>query len=205
MASSEISDSRDRNLDITELETELKKNKARDKTKFTRYRNKMFLLLEEQDLPSRRAVQDACEQMDNCLETAMEVMTSLLDLYIQTKALDKGKKIVIEMEKMEAEFYIAYEVAREYLDSQKEHSSSVSSDILSIDLQRMNIPDRSKTYKQVAQRATIAHLSPMCQGQISFQKIRTHPSFNACSCYMKVSKDPIKNNREKVETPFSPL
>ena len=25
-------------------------------------------------------------------------------------------------------------------------------------------------YKQVAQRATIAHLSPMCQGQISFQK-----------------------------------
>ena len=33
--------------------------------------------------------------------------------------------------------------------------------------------------KQVAQRATIAHLSPMCQGQISFQKVRTHPSFNA--------------------------
>ena len=42
--------------------------------------------------------------------------------------------------------------------------------------------------KQVAQRATIAHLSPMCQGQISFQKHingpwkpearnQTHPSF----------------------------
>ena len=42
--------------------------------------------------------------------------------------------------------------------------------------------------KQVAQRAAIAHLSPMCQGQISFKKIQTHPSFNACSCYMKVSK-----------------
>ena len=27
-----------------------------------------------------------------------------------------------------------------------------------------------KKKKQVAQRATIAHLSPMCQGQISFQK-----------------------------------
>ena len=36
--------------------------------------------------------------------------------------------------------------------------------------------------KQVAQRATTAHLSPMCQGQISFQKIQTHPSFNAYSC-----------------------
>ena len=43
-------------------------------------------------------------------------------------------------------------------------------------------------WKQVAQRATIAHPSPMCQGQISFQKIQTHPGFNACSCYMKVSK-----------------
>lgn len=116
----------------------------------------MFLLLEEQDLPSRRAVQDACEQMDNCLETAMEVMTSLSDLYIQTKALDKGKKIVIEMEKMEAEFYIAYEAAREYLDSRKEDSSSVSSDILSIDLQRMNIPDRSETYKKRGIIATAA-------------------------------------------------
>ena len=37
--------------------------------------------------------------------------------------------------------------------------------------------------EQVAQRATIAHLSPMCQGKILFKK----------------------NNREKVETPFSPL
>ena len=27
-----------------------------------------------------------------------------------------------------------------------------------------------KNIKQVAQRTTIAHLSPMCQGQISFQK-----------------------------------
>ena len=42
--------------------------------------------------------------------------------------------------------------------------------------------------KQVAQRATISHLIPMCQGQmLSFQK------------------DQIKNNQEKVETSFSPL
>ena len=51
--------------------------------------------------------------------------------------------------------------------------------------------------KQVAQRATIAHLSPMCQGQISFQKIRTHPSFNACSCYMKVSKGSNQKQQRK--------
>ena len=42
--------------------------------------------------------------------------------------------------------------------------------------------------KQVAQRATIAHLSPMCQGQMWY-----------------LQKDRIKNNREKVETYFFPL
>ena len=57
------------------------------------------------------------------------------------------------------------------------------------------------TQIQVAQRATIAHLSPMCQGQISFQKIQTHPSFNACSCYMKVSKG-SKQQRKSGNTIF---
>ena len=51
--------------------------------------------------------------------------------------------------------------------------------------------------KQVAQRATIAHLSPMCQGQISFKKVQTRPSFNACSCYMKVSKGSNQKQQRK--------
>ena len=38
----------------------------------------------------------------------------------------------------------------------------------------------------------------MCQGQISFQKIRTHPSFNACSCYMKVSKGSNQKQQRQV-------
>ena len=42
--------------------------------------------------------------------------------------------------------------------------------------------------KKVAQRATIAHLSPMCQGQMWY-----------------LQKDRIKNNREKVETYFFPI
>ena len=55
----------------------------------------------------------------------------------------------------------------------------------------------NKKKKQVAQRATIAHLSPMCQGQISFKKIQTHPSFNACSCFMKVSKGSNQKQEKK--------
>ena len=59
--------------------------------------------------------------------------------------------------------------------------------------------------KQVAQRATIAHLSPMCQGQISFQKIQTHPSFNACSCYMKVSKGSNQKQQRKGGNTIFPI
>ena len=59
--------------------------------------------------------------------------------------------------------------------------------------------------EQVAQRATIAHLSPMCQGQISFQKIRTHPSFNACSWYMKVSKGSNQKQQRKGGNTIFPI
>ena len=60
-------------------------------------------------------------------------------------------------------------------------------------------------FRQVAQRATIAHLSPMCQGQISFQKIRTRPSFNACSCYMKVSKGSNQKQQRKSGDTIFPI
>ena len=59
--------------------------------------------------------------------------------------------------------------------------------------------------KQVAQRATIAHRSPMCQGQISFQKIQTHPSFNACSCYMKISKGSNQKQQRKSGNTIFPI
>ena len=64
---------------------------------------------------------------------------------------------------------------------------------------------RKKKKRQVAQRATIAHLSPMCQGQISFQKILTHPSFNTCSCYMKVSKGSNQRQQRKSGNTIFPI
>ena len=70
---------------------------------------------------------------------------------------------------------------------------------------RLYIATNDADKKQVAQRATIAHLSPMCQGQISFQKIRTHPSFNACSCYMKVSKGSNQKQQRKSGNTIFPI
>ena len=50
------------------------------------------------------------------------------------------------------------------------------------------------------------HLSPMCQGQISFQKkVQTHPSFNACSCYMKVSKGSNQKQQRKSGNTIFPI
>ena len=56
---------------------------------------------------------------------------------------------------------------------------------------------RRSNSKQVAQRATIAHLSPMCQGQISFQKFKLIQALMLVLVTWKYQKDPIKNNREK--------
>ena len=45
----------------------------------------------------------------------------------------------------------------------------------------------------------------MCQGQISFKKNQTHPSFNACSCYMKVSKGSNQKQQRKSGNTIFPI
>ena len=153
-----------------EIQTSLKRENARTKSNFTRSRNKLLFLIEKQELPSRGEIQDACNRLDNAMESAMDTMISLSELYMKNKDMENSKKVVLEMEKIAEEFTTAYEAARRCLDSQKE---------------------------QVAQRATIAHLSPMCQDQISFQKHingpwkpearnQTHPSFYACPGYQQL-------------------
>ena len=42
-------------------------------------------------------------------------------------------------------------------------------------------------------------------GQISFQKIQTHPSINACSCYMKVSKGSNQKQQRKSGNTIFPI
>ena len=75
MASSENTDSRSATVDVTRLEAEYKKEKARSKSNFSRSRNQLLSLLEQQELPSRRKVQDSCRNMDSCSELAMDVLT----------------------------------------------------------------------------------------------------------------------------------
>ncbi|MCG7879401.1 MAG: hypothetical protein N0C90_24170 [Candidatus Thiodiazotropha endolucinida] len=135
-------------MEYTEKITALKKEKARAKMNFTRAQNKLSSLLEE-DQPSRQTVQDVCSSLDTRLEHAMVVMEKLSDLYKKNGELDKGSKVVTEMEKLEVEFSAASETAREYLDTRRDERSSVTSETLTIDmLNQLRIHDDSETYKK---------------------------------------------------------
>ena len=102
-------------------------------------------------MPSRRAVKvkEACRKMDSCLELVMEVLTNFSDFYTENGELQKDKKIISEMENIEEDYYTAYGTIQEYLNSRKDDSSSITSDVLSIDmLQQMNIIDDSETFRK---------------------------------------------------------
>lgn len=70
--------------------------------------------------------------------------------------LEKGKKIVAEMEKLEDEYSMASETAREHLNARRDDRSSVASDILSVDIvQKLNITNYSETYQKQSTREVI--------------------------------------------------
>ena len=131
-------------VDVTRLEAEYKKDKARVKSNFSRARGKITSLLEDQALPSRRDVLDACRKMDSCSEIATDVLTNFAEFYIRIGEVQKSMRVSNEIEKMDEEYSATYETAREYLESRQDYRSTAVSDIVSIDMLqtgRMNISD----------------------------------------------------------------
>ena len=59
------------------------------------------------------------------MESSMEVMSQLSDIYIRNKQFDKGAKIENEMEKLEEEFHSAYETVWESMSLWKCNKSNV--------------------------------------------------------------------------------
>lgn len=136
-------------LDVTQLENQFKKDKCRTKSNFTRSCNNLLLLVEEQDMPSLRAVKEGCRKMDRYLELVMEVLTIFSDFYTRNGEVQKDKILIREMEKIEKDYYTAYKAAQEYLNSRKDDSSSITADVLSVDmLQQMNITDDTETLRK---------------------------------------------------------
>ena len=61
------------------------------------------------------AVQEACEALDDALETAMDTMISLTDKYKETRDRDSNSKLCQEIEKLEIEYSAAQRQAQKVL------------------------------------------------------------------------------------------
>ena len=106
---------------------ELKRQKARKKSSFTKARRAMLILLHE-DLPSRREIRSQQQKVEDCEEKAMSVMETLIDMYTAIGDQESVKKINEELETLERECTSAQNRAQEYLDSRAhEESSGLSS------------------------------------------------------------------------------
>jgi len=92
----------------------LRQEKARTKTYFTKARRRLLVLIQEKDV-TVEAVQEACEALDDALETAMDTMTSLTDKYKETRDRDSNSKLCQEIERLEIEYSAAQRQAQEVL------------------------------------------------------------------------------------------
>ena len=116
----EVADDGDEEVTSGEIEERIedfKQDKARQKSSFTRIKNKLLRMLDEQDYPSRREIKEMCHQLSDAQERAMETMHRLSMEYALLKDREKRKKVVEEMDKLELEFSEANEKAQEYLDA----------------------------------------------------------------------------------------
>lgn len=71
--------------DFKDMEADLKREKFRTKSNFTKAKNKVLFLIDKQENPSHSEIQDACLKMDDTMESAMDVMTNLSELYVRNK------------------------------------------------------------------------------------------------------------------------
>ena len=108
MATSEnridIGNYREINVDVARLEMEFKKDKCQGKSNFTRARNKLLSLIDNEEGPSRRAIDEACRKMDSCMDIVLELLSNFSDFYFENNELQKGQKIISEMERIEEDF-----------------------------------------------------------------------------------------------------
>ena len=102
---------------------------------------KVFFSVEERECLK---IQDACNIMNNCFQTAMGAMKSLSELYLSNKDLHKAQMVAAEMEQTKKNFYAEHEAVGRYENSKK---VSVSSEIISNNVpQRMRNKDDSVKY-----------------------------------------------------------
>ncbi|PFX21661.1 hypothetical protein AWC38_SpisGene13841 [Stylophora pistillata] len=106
----------------------LKQQKAKDKSVFTRIKNKLLSVLDEEDYPCRREVKAVRQKLCEVQECAMSTMEELSQEYLSCKEREKRKKLTDEMDRLQVEFSEAHDKAKEYLNNRKEELSSLATD-----------------------------------------------------------------------------
>ena len=106
-----------------------KQRKAKDKSAFTRIKNKLLSLLDEKDQPSRREVKVVCEKLCEAQEQTMSTMEELSQEYLNSKEKEKRKKLTNETDRLEVEFSKACDKGQEYLENWKCELSSLATNM----------------------------------------------------------------------------
>ena len=129
--------------DIAEQEIKLMKKRSKAKSNFALSKNRLFQLIEDQDLPSRREIICVCQKMDLSLETLINALDHLADFYLDNQQVEKGMQIVRQMDQLDAEYCSVYETVRYYMNSRYNDFSNAKS---SGRLQSMGITKVSESY-----------------------------------------------------------
>ena len=98
-------------------ETRLAKSKVKALTNFALSRNRLLQLLDDQALPGRIDVKSACQNLECCLETSMEVLDRVSEFCIENKQIDEAIEIVRKMDALLADYTSAYDAAQRYSKS----------------------------------------------------------------------------------------
>ena len=178
--------------EIEELIEDFKQDKARQKSSFTRIKNKLLRMLDEQDYPSRREIKEMCHQLSDAQERAMETMHRLSMEYALLKDREKRKKVVEEMDKLELEFSEANEKAQEYLDARTDGLSSLATEA-SENTRRFRITERvaKKSAKQIRRDET-KHKEKVDDYKESLRGLNRHYKETFDSGGQKFTKEPYE-------------
>ena len=71
----------------------------------------------------------ACRTMDLHMESSMEVMSQLSDIYLKNKQLEKATQLVFEMEMLQDEFHVTYETFWESLSLRSRRATTANSTV----------------------------------------------------------------------------
>ena len=140
--------------EMGEQEIELKKKLSLAKFNLTLHRNRILLLLGDMSVP-KTELKIACRTMDSHMESSMEVMSQLSDIYLRIKQLNKGTKIVNEMVVLQDEFHATYETFWESLNMRTNITSSEKSTDW---LQNSRKESESNSFQKKEKKRRSAHI-----------------------------------------------